>query len=74
MPVKFEGIPPPVVTWAVNDNIIPESDRIFIEKKDGFTELIIRQALKSDAGTYKLRLRSEAGEAATSFTLNVNGN
>ena len=74
MPVKFEGIPPPFVTWTVNDNSLPKSDRIFIEEREGFSELRIRQALKSDAGTYKLRLRNKAGEAETSFTINVNGN
>ena len=74
LPVNFESIPSPSIVWNLNDKVLSKSDRIIIEEIANFTEVRIRQAQKSDAGTYKVILSNLAGRAETSFTVYVNGN
>ena len=74
LPVHFEGSPPPSVTWTVDNEDLIESDRITFQERKGFSQLTIKEALISDAGTYKLQLRNKAGEEKTSCRVIVHGN
>ncbi|XP_032380766.1 hemicentin-1 isoform X2 [Etheostoma spectabile] len=42
------GIPPPRITWAFNNNIIP----VHYNHMNGHTELVIERVSKDDSGTY----------------------
>ncbi|XP_053178575.1 hemicentin-1 [Scomber japonicus] len=42
------GIPPPKITWAFNNNIIP----VHYDHMNGHSELVIERVSKDDSGTY----------------------
>ena len=74
LPVKFESCSPPSITWTLDDKELSASDRISLVEREGYTEVNIEQAQKSDAGTYKVILSNRAGEAHISFIVDVHGN
>ncbi|ROL43461.1 Hemicentin-1, partial [Anabarilius grahami] len=51
------GIPPPKITWAFNNNIIPaQYDHI-----NGHSELVIERVSKDDSGTYSCMAENSVG-------------
>uniref|UniRef100_A0A8C9R6U4 Hemicentin-1 n=1 Tax=Scleropages formosus TaxID=113540 RepID=A0A8C9R6U4_SCLFO len=51
------GIPPPKITWAFNNNIIPAR----YDHVNGHSELIIERVSKDDAGTYSCTAENSVG-------------
>ncbi|XP_071479592.1 twitchin-like [Diadema antillarum] len=69
--LKFEGAPPPTITWSLNGNKLSTSDRLTIKEEEEQTELKVRMAERSDTGTYELKLTNDAGDVKTSCNVNV---
>ncbi|XP_028442537.1 hemicentin-1 isoform X3 [Perca flavescens] len=51
------GIPPPRITWAFNNNIIP----VHYDHMNGHTELVIERVSKDDSGTYTCVAENSVG-------------
>ncbi|XP_034738598.1 hemicentin-1 isoform X2 [Etheostoma cragini] len=51
------GIPPPRITWAFNNNIIP----VHYNHMNGHTELVIERVTKDDSGTYTCVAENNVG-------------
>uniref|UniRef100_A0A665VTB7 Hemicentin-1 n=1 Tax=Echeneis naucrates TaxID=173247 RepID=A0A665VTB7_ECHNA len=51
------GIPPPKITWALNNNIIP----VHYDHMTGHSELVIERVSKEDAGTYTCVAENSVG-------------
>ncbi|XP_053542916.1 hemicentin-1 isoform X1 [Ictalurus punctatus] len=51
------GIPPPKITWAFNNNIIP----VHYNHANGQSELVIERVSKDDAGTYSCVAENRVG-------------
>ncbi|XP_061539337.1 LOW QUALITY PROTEIN: hemicentin-1 [Phycodurus eques] len=51
------GIPPPRITWAFNNNIIP----VHYDHMSGHSELVIERVNKEDAGTYTCMAENSVG-------------
>ncbi|XP_056291030.1 hemicentin-1-like isoform X2 [Pseudoliparis swirei] len=51
------GVPPPRITWAFNDNVVPvPSDRV-----PGLSELLVERVDKEDSGTYSCEAENDVG-------------
>ncbi|KAM7409728.1 hypothetical protein PAMA_001291 [Pampus argenteus] len=51
------GIPPPKITWAFNNNIIP----VHYDHMNGHSELVIERVSKDDSGTYTCVAENNVG-------------
>ncbi|XP_022603168.1 hemicentin-1 [Seriola dumerili] len=51
------GIPPPRITWALNNNIIP----VHYDHMNGRSELVIEKVSKEDSGTYTCVAENSVG-------------
>ncbi|XP_051581270.1 hemicentin-1-like isoform X1 [Myxocyprinus asiaticus] len=51
------GIPPPKITWAFNNNIIPAK----YDNANGHSELVIERVSKDDSGTYSCVAENSVG-------------
>ncbi|XP_031715320.1 hemicentin-1 isoform X1 [Anarrhichthys ocellatus] len=51
------GIPPPRITWAFNNNIIP----VHYDHMNGHSELVIERVNKDDSGTYSCVAENSVG-------------
>ncbi|XP_066533975.1 hemicentin-1 [Hoplias malabaricus] len=51
------GIPPPKITWAFNNNIVPA----YYDHVNGHSELVIEHVSKDDAGTYSCVAENRVG-------------
>ncbi|CAK6971319.1 hemicentin-1 [Scomber scombrus] len=51
------GIPPPKITWAFNNNIIP----VHYDHMNGHSELVIERVSKDDSGTYTCVAENSVG-------------
>ncbi|XP_074524022.1 hemicentin-1 [Halichoeres trimaculatus] len=51
------GIPPPRITWAFNNNIIP----VHYDHMNGHSELVIERVSKDDSGTYTCVAENSVG-------------
>ncbi|KAL6040735.1 hypothetical protein STEG23_017500, partial [Scotinomys teguina] len=72
VPVSFEAVPRPEVTWLKDGLPLPQ--RSVTTMKDGLAQLLIPVASLSDRGRYTVMLRNLLGkEAAYSFTISVAG-
>ncbi|XP_062969544.1 LOW QUALITY PROTEIN: immunoglobulin-like and fibronectin type III domain-containing protein 1 [Cynocephalus volans] len=70
VPVSFEAVPIPEVTWLKDDLPLPK--RSVTTTKDGLTQLLIPAASLSDSGLYTVVLRNLPGkEAAHNFLIKV---
>ncbi|KAL1774781.1 immunoglobulin-like and fibronectin type III domain-containing protein 1 [Sigmodon hispidus] len=70
VPVSFEAVPRPEVTWLKDGLPLPK--RSVTTVKDGLTQLLIPVASLSDHGRYTVMLRNLQGkEAAHSFSISV---
>ena len=71
---KFSGIEKPQVTWLLNGQPLPTSDRYQItESEDGTSTLSIKNAELSDKGVYTAKATNAVGEAEAKTTLNIAG-
>ncbi|XP_061594740.1 hemicentin-1 [Cololabis saira] len=57
MTCGVSGIPPPRVTWAFNNNIIP----VHYDHMNGHSELVVERVSKDDAGTYTCVAENSVG-------------
>ncbi|XP_064216293.1 immunoglobulin-like and fibronectin type III domain-containing protein 1 [Aotus nancymaae] len=70
VPVSFEAVPMPEVTWLKDGLPLPK--RSVTITKDGLTQLLIPVASLSDSGLYTVVLRTSQGkEVAHSFRITV---
>ncbi|XP_045733018.1 immunoglobulin-like and fibronectin type III domain-containing protein 1 isoform X2 [Mirounga angustirostris] len=70
VPVSFEAVPMPEVTWLKDGLPLLKSN--VTSTKDGLTQLLIPVASFSDSGLYTVVLRNlQGGEAAYRFSLRV---
>ncbi|XP_059136177.1 immunoglobulin-like and fibronectin type III domain-containing protein 1 [Peromyscus eremicus] len=70
VPVSFEAVPMPEVTWLKDGLPLPK--RSVTTVKDGLTQLLIPVASLSDRGRYTVTLRHPQGkEASYSFSISV---
>ncbi|XP_051929217.1 hemicentin-1 isoform X2 [Hippocampus zosterae] len=61
------GIPPPRITWAFNNNIIP----VHYDHMSGHSELVIERVRKEDAGTYTCVAENPVGSIKSLGLVNV---
>lgn len=54
--IKFKGEPVPEIVWKLNNHEITPTSRITIEKTDSTCLLVVKNAVRSDSGAYKLML------------------
>ena len=69
--VNFEGTPRPSIKWTKDGKKIPSNAVI----KEGGTsaELRIKSPVPTDAGTYQISLKSDAGKVKASCNVVVHG-
>jgi membrane carboxypeptidase/penicillin-binding protein PbpC len=71
---KFSGIEKPQVTWLLNGQPLPTSERFQItETEDGTSTLAIKNAELGDKGVYTAKATNAVGEAEAKTTLNIAG-
>ena len=73
LPVTFESTSCPSIAWTKDGQNILESNRLTIKKDGTSTELRISAAVESDAGSYQLVLKNNAGEVKSSCNVVVHG-
>ena len=71
--VGFEGTPRPSMKWTKDGNKLSKTDRIRINEGQTSSELRISAAIPSDAGTYQISLKNDAGKVKDSCNVIVNG-
>ena len=72
--VKFEGTPRPSIKWTKDGNKLSKTEhRIMISEGETSSELRISAAVPSDAGTYQISLKNDAGKVKDSSNVIVNG-
>ncbi|XP_076872442.1 hemicentin-1 isoform X2 [Brachyhypopomus gauderio] len=54
---RATGIPPPKITWAFNNNIIPAH----YDRMNGVSELVVEHVRKDDGGTYTCEAENRVG-------------
>lgn len=63
------GVPPPRITWAFNDNVVPvPSDRV-----PGLSELLVERVDKEDSGTYSCEAENDVGTIKSLGVVDVRG-
>ena len=72
--VRFEGTPRPSIKWTKDGNkLFKNKHRIRINEGETSSELRISGAVSSDAGTYQISLKNDAGKVEASSNVIVNG-
>lgn len=71
--VQYEGAPQPNDEWVVNSKIIKKSKHTKPSIDSASASLIIKKVENTDAGTYKLRLVNNCGEAEIEINVVVLG-
>lgn len=73
--VKAKGQPAPEIQWFVNDQPIKTDDiyQVIPGDEPGESTLVLPEAFPEDSGIYTVKAINEAGEAATTAVLTVNG-
>ena len=71
--INFEGAPPPTVKWECNGKEVtaPTLGRTTIENTDTNTTLKTKDAVRGDAGRYKLTLTNANGTFSSECNVNV---
>lgn len=59
--IPVSGEPPPTVTWMFSGEPLESSERIKIENPDYRTKFMVKNALRSDTGTYIIKAENENG-------------
>ena len=68
--VNFEGTPPPSIKWTKHGKKIQKAQ---IKEGETSSELMISAAVPSDAGTYQISLKNDAGSVKASCNVAVQG-
>ncbi|KAK2842086.1 hypothetical protein Q5P01_012286 [Channa striata] len=69
--VPFKGVPPPTASWNKDGNMLKETSRVNVHTSDTSSQLIIKDATRTDVGVYGVTLTNCAGTTATEIYVNV---
>uniref|UniRef100_A0A3Q3KDF7 Titin n=1 Tax=Monopterus albus TaxID=43700 RepID=A0A3Q3KDF7_MONAL len=69
--VPFKGVPAPTVTWKKDGNILKETSRVNVNIFDTSSQLVIKDATRTDVGVYEVTLTNSAGTTAAEIFVNV---
>lgn len=69
--VPFRAVPPPTVVWKKDGNLLKETCRVNANTSDTLTQIIIKDAIRTDVGVYEVCLANSAGTASMEIHVNV---
>ncbi|KAE8573900.1 Putative twitchin [Halyomorpha halys] len=59
--IPFVAFPQPTASWLVNDAVMTDDERIHKQLTPNSASLIVKNALRSDTGQYRLQLKNQYG-------------
>ena len=71
--LPFTAQPMPKVTWTFNDDSLPDAKRFKSTTIIGMTSLTMAKVVLKDAGSYKVTMENENGQATFTVKLIVLG-
>ncbi|RWS15516.1 twitchin-like isoform X8, partial [Dinothrombium tinctorium] len=63
--IQFGGEPPPEVKWFINNSEVSSGIKVSIEATAKTTNLVVKSAVRSDSGKYKLTLTNSSGTVSS---------
>lgn len=69
--VPFKAVPPPTVVWKKDGSLLKETCRVNAHTSDTSSQIIIKDAARTDAGIYEVSLANSAGTASAEIHVNV---
>ncbi|XP_068168832.1 titin-like isoform X2 [Antennarius striatus] len=69
--VPFKCAPPPTVAWKKDGNLLKETSRVNVYTSDTSSQLIIRDANRTDVGMYEVTLANSVGTTSSEIFFNV---
>uniref|UniRef100_A0A8D0DCW2 Titin n=1 Tax=Sander lucioperca TaxID=283035 RepID=A0A8D0DCW2_SANLU len=69
--VPFKGVPPPIVAWKKDGNLLKETSRVNVHTSDASSQIIIKDASRIDVGVYEVTLTNLTGTTSAEIFVNV---
>ena len=70
--VPFRAFPKPTASWFANDTIFDETDvRVHMQVADDYATIVVKDAKRSDTGSYKVQIRNCDGFDSVSCNVRV---
>ena len=73
--INYTGFPTPTAQFWNNDTLLSNDSRVFIkiteEVTEEFVSIIVKKAVREDAGHYRLRLTNDAGYDTATFKVRL---
>ncbi|XP_033491394.2 titin-like [Epinephelus lanceolatus] len=69
--VPFKGVPPPTAAWKKDGNLLKETSRVNVHTSDTSSQIIIKDATRSDVGMYEVTLTNSSGTTSAEIFVNV---
>ncbi|XP_026167372.1 titin-like [Mastacembelus armatus] len=69
--VPFKGVPPPTAAWKKDGNMLKETSRVNVYTSTTTSQLIIKDAARTDVGVYEVTLTNATGTTSAEIDVNV---
>lgn len=69
--VPVKGVPLPTVTWKKEGKPLKETSRVNVHISDSTSQLVIKDAARTDVGVYEVTIANSAGTATAEIFVNV---
>ncbi|XP_075998180.1 titin-like [Genypterus blacodes] len=69
--VPFKGMPLPIVAWIKDGNVLKETSRVNVQTSDTSSQIVIKDATRTDVGVYKVTVTNSAGTKSEEIFVNV---
>uniref|UniRef100_A0A3Q3XIQ0 Titin n=1 Tax=Mola mola TaxID=94237 RepID=A0A3Q3XIQ0_MOLML len=69
--VPFKSVPTPAVVWKKDGNLLKETIRVNSHTSDTSSQIIIKDTIRTDVGTYEVSLTNTAGTTSADIHVNV---
>ena len=71
MNINYTAFPKPTAQFWNEDVELGSDSRVHIQVTEEFVSIIVKKAVRSDAGQYRLRLTNDAGYDTATFNVTV---
>lgn len=69
--VPFKAVPPPTIVWKKDGNLLKETSRVNVNTSDTSSQIIIKDATRTDVGIYEVSLANSFGNTSAEIHVNV---